>query len=131
VNAEEPEQATEEQEYRLAQPVAGPVAGPPPADGPSVPAGVGGWCGQEPAAPEPFQFSLFELLLLAVAVAFLLGILRMFPRNWGAFLAGMVALAGLVAGHVMKIERPIVIVAWWAFLAIYALLGLACILAGV
>lgn len=86
-----------------------------------------------PPAPRPresFQFSLGEVFLMAMALAFLLGLLRLLPRNWAAFTAGMAALLGLGALSVLKIDRPIVLVGWWGLLVIYVLTAIAVLVAG-
>jgi hypothetical protein len=94
-------------------------AGVPPPEGSTPP----------PRPRESFQFSLGEVFLMAMALAFLLGLLRLLPRNWAAFTAGMAALLGLGALSVLKIDRPIVLVGWWGLLVIYLLTAVAVLVA--
>jgi hypothetical protein len=83
-----------------------------------------------PPARRPFQFSLSEAFWLLVVLTLLLGLLRAVPRNWAAFLFGLVVFFSLVTISLLKIERPIVHVGWWAMLVIYVLVCMAALLIG-
>ena len=93
--------------------------------------------GEEPSPPAPqpesppegrFQFSLAELLLLVSAVGMILGLLRGFPRPWAAFLAGVGTLLSLAVLSVLKPDRAIVHLGWWAMLLVYLLTCIAAVL---
>ena len=73
----------------------------------------------------PFQFSLSEVLGLLVALCLLLGLMRTLPRTWAAFVTGIVVFLSLIAISVLKLERPIVHIGWWAMVVLYVLLCVA------
>lgn len=85
---------------------------------------------QEPPSEGPFQFSLSEALVLLVVLSLLLGVMRTVPRTWAAFLTGIVVFLSLVLMSLLRLERPIFHLGWWALLVVYVLLCIAAMVAG-
>jgi len=85
---------------------------------------------EEPPSEGPFQFSLTEALVLLAILAMLLGVMRTFPRTWAAFLTGIVVFLSLVIMSLLKLERPIFHLGWWALLVVYVLLCIAAMVTG-
>ena len=84
----------------------------------------------EPEPPEGFQFTLAELLMLTAVVALFLSTVGLFPGGYAiknfAGVAGVGVLLGMVVLALMQDVRPIIRVAWWVMLGLYAL---ACVAA--
>lgn len=85
---------------------------------------------QEPPSESPFQFSLSEALVLLVILSLLLGVMGTVPRTWAAFLTGIVVFLSLVIMSLLKLERPIFHLGWWALLVVYVLLCIAAMVMG-
>lgn len=114
-----------EQEYPLAPPDES-ATGEEPVVPPLFPTSYH----QEPPSEGPFQFSLSEALVLLVILALLLGVMRTVPRTWAAFLTGVMVFLSLVIMSLLKLERPIFHLGWWALLVVYVLLCIAAMFAG-
>lgn len=80
---------------------------------------------EEPPGEGPFQFSLSEALVLLVILSLLLGVMRTVPRTWAAFLTGIVVFLSLLMMSLLRLERPIFHLGWWALLVVYVLLCIA------
>ena len=85
---------------------------------------------EEIPSADQWQFTLSELFLLTAVFALLLGLLKMFPREWAAGLAGAGALVSMIVLAVLKPTRMIVYLGWWAMLIVYLMVCLAAILGG-
>ncbi len=85
--------------------------------------------------PEPreFQFSLAELLGLAIAASLLWSVVVSVSGSSASLCAGLmglVVLAGLIVLEVWRITRPILRVAWWVALAFYLMACVVAVLRG-
>ncbi len=82
-----------------------------------------GYFHEEPQEPQPFQFSLADLLTLVTAVAVFCGIGKMLAGRGDAVafagVLGLAVLIGMIVVRAIGVTRPIVRLGWWIGLGLY------------